>query len=148
MPHSAIATRTRKQAQTLRRGPTDAERKLWYAASGRSSHSGFISAGKRQSESSLLISRGMPASWLLNWTVRSMPKCGQPMTHTRTAWLKSQGYRVLRFWNNDVLKSPRSVGEAIMTAAQRGNIQEPHPQPLPHKGEGSPLRQAARDIFR
>ncbi len=29
MPHSAIARRTRGQAQTMRRSPTDAERKLW-----------------------------------------------------------------------------------------------------------------------
>ena len=30
MPHSAITKRTRRQARTLRRSPTDAERKLWY----------------------------------------------------------------------------------------------------------------------
>jgi very-short-patch-repair endonuclease len=51
----------------------------------------------------------------------------------RTAWLKSQGYRVLRFWNNDVLKSPRSVGEAILAA--NAEMKTPPPTP-PHKGEG------------
>ncbi len=30
MPHSAITRRTRGQARALRKGPTDAERKLWY----------------------------------------------------------------------------------------------------------------------
>jgi very-short-patch-repair endonuclease len=57
----------------------------------------------------------------------------------RTAWLSSQGYRVLRFWNNDVLKTPRSVGEAVLAATQT----TPPPTP-PHKGEGSALAQAER----
>ncbi len=55
----------------------------------------------------------------------------------RTAWLQSQGYRVLRFWNNDVLKSPRSVGEAIMTAAQEAISKDPTPNPSP-QGGGEP----------
>ncbi|MFN3656863.1 MAG: endonuclease domain-containing protein [Pseudolabrys sp.] len=46
----------------------------------------------------------------------------------RTAWLESQGYRVLRFWNNDVLKPPRGVGEAILAAAQKNPTPNPSPQ--------------------
>lgn len=57
----------------------------------------------------------------------------------RTAWLASQGYRVLRFWNNDVLKAPRSVGDAILAATHK----TPPPAP-PHKGEGSAPAQAER----
>jgi very-short-patch-repair endonuclease len=49
-----------------------------------------------------------------------------------TDWLQSQGYRVLRFWNNDVLKSPRSVGEAILAASKH-----PTPNPSP-QGGGEP----------
>src|SRR3954447_17908194 len=30
MPHTAITKRTRGQARTLRRSPTDAERKMWF----------------------------------------------------------------------------------------------------------------------
>ena len=29
---------------------------------------------------------------------------------------KSQGYRVLRFWNNDVLENTEGVAEAILSA--------------------------------
>jgi len=46
----------------------------------------------------------------------------------RTQWLQSQGYRVLRFWNNDVLTSPRSVGEAVLAAAQKNPTPSPSPQ--------------------
>ena len=34
----------------------------------------------------------------------------------RTKWLESQGYRVLRFWNDEVLDSTESVIEAIAEA--------------------------------
>ncbi|HHS8395147.1 TPA: DUF559 domain-containing protein, partial [Legionella anisa] len=32
----------------------------------------------------------------------------------RTAWLNAQGFKVLRFWNNDVLQQTASVIEAIL----------------------------------
>jgi len=34
----------------------------------------------------------------------------------RTVWLEAQGYRVLRFWNNDVLSNTDGVIEAIRVA--------------------------------
>jgi very-short-patch-repair endonuclease len=37
----------------------------------------------------------------------------------RTAWLESQGCRVLRFWNSDVLARPESVMDAIYAAIGR-----------------------------
>ncbi|MEA2903454.1 MAG: hypothetical protein QOI12_841 [Alphaproteobacteria bacterium] len=49
----------------------------------------------------------------------------------RTEWLQSQGYRVLRIWNNDVLKTPRAVGEAILAAAQANAAMPKSPTPFP-----------------
>ena len=34
----------------------------------------------------------------------------------RTRWLESQGFRVLRFWNNDVLTNIEGVVDVIMEA--------------------------------
>lgn len=34
----------------------------------------------------------------------------------RTAWLEGQGYRALRFWNNEVLQDTDAVREAIRSA--------------------------------
>jgi hypothetical protein len=34
----------------------------------------------------------------------------------RTAWLESQGYRLLRFWNNDVAQNIGEVMEAVYAA--------------------------------
>jgi very-short-patch-repair endonuclease len=36
----------------------------------------------------------------------------------RTAWLESQGWRVIRFWNHDVLTNTDGVVEAILRALQ------------------------------
>ncbi len=37
----------------------------------------------------------------------------------RTAWLKTEGFRVIRFWNNQVLEETDAVREAIFMAVQR-----------------------------
>ena len=42
----------------------------------------------------------------------------------RTLWLNSRGYRVIRFWNNQVLVETEAVLDAIALT-------------LPHKGEGN-----------
>ena len=49
----------------------------------------------------------------------------------RTAWLESQGFRVLRFWNHDVLERTDVVLEMIRAAV----LEIPPPYP-PRKGEG------------
>ena len=40
----------------------------------------------------------------------------------RTAWLESQGFRVIRFWNNQVLEEIDGVQEAILL-----EIRDPSP---------------------
>jgi len=50
---------------------------------------------------------------------------------TRDAYLQSKGFRVLRFWNNDVLSNregvPRTILEALARCAPGGAA--PHPAP-------------------
>jgi very-short-patch-repair endonuclease len=50
----------------------------------------------------------------------------------RTAILESEGYRVIRFWNNEVLGNPDGVWSVLDRV-----LTEPHPHPnLPHRGGG------------
>ncbi len=37
----------------------------------------------------------------------------------RTAWLESEGFKVIRFWNNQVLQETDAVREAIFLVVQR-----------------------------
>jgi len=48
----------------------------------------------------------------------------------RTAWLESRGYKVLRFWNNDVLKNKEGVLTAILLVLKMA------PSPLEGEGRG------------
>ena len=52
---------------------------------------------------------------------------------SRTAWLNSRGFRVLRFWNYQVFEEPESVLETIWLAVR----QAPSPRPSPARGEGA-----------
>ena len=52
---------------------------------------------------------------------------------SRTHFLKGQGYRVLRFWNNEVLENPDGVYKTIVD--ELGRI-PPSPLCPPIKGEG------------
>ena len=128
MPHSAIAKRTRTRARTLRHGPTDAERKLWYLLR---SLKPLEIHFRRQAPIGIYIA---DFAWYAGKLVIELDgsqhaEARQDYDKQRTAWLESQGYRVLRFWNNDVLKSPRSVGEAILAASKH-----PTPNPSPQGG--------------
>jgi len=51
----------------------------------------------------------------------------------RTQWLQSQGFRILRFWNNEVIERRDDVLESIIRALR----EYPSPQPLSHKGRGA-----------
>ena len=101
------ALRSRQQ----RNNPTDAERKLWRHIRNRQV------AGER-------FNRQVPIGpYICDFAAR-VPKLvieldgGQHALSTdfderRTAYLEQQGYRVLRFWNNDVLENVDGVVAVI-----------------------------------
>ena len=57
----------------------------------------------------------------------------------RTAWLERRGYKVVRFWNRDVLETVEGVVEAILAELRDRDPPppaRPPPRPSPCKGEG------------
>jgi len=54
----------------------------------------------------------------------------------RTQYLNARGYRVLRFWNNDVLHNIDGVCEAILTALETTTPPTPNPSPPQAGGRG------------
>ena len=52
----------------------------------------------------------------------------------RSGYLEDKGYRVLRFWNNEVLTETESVLTFVLSSLGR-NVTPPHPGPLP-EGRG------------
>ena len=53
----------------------------------------------------------------------------------RTAALEAKGFRVIRFWNNDVVDNFEGVVQTI-----ERELKHPHPNPLPQAGEGAETR--------
>jgi very-short-patch-repair endonuclease len=49
----------------------------------------------------------------------------------RTRYIEKQGFRVIRFWNNDVLQNMPGVLETVLTHLARRTTEPPRPQ-----GEG------------
>jgi very-short-patch-repair endonuclease len=116
----------------MRRAPTDAERRMWHVLRSLKPLGVHL---RRQAPIGAYIADFAWYEGKLVVEIDGSQHVDRQLSHDlqRTAWLKSQGYRVLRFWNNDVLKSPRSVGEAILAA--NAEMKTPPPTP-PHKGEG------------
>jgi very-short-patch-repair endonuclease len=138
MPHTAIAKRTRDHAQRMRRAPTDAERRMWHILRTLKPLGMHF---RRQAPIGSYVADFVWYDGKLVIEIDGSQHADRQQSYDaqRTAWLQSQGYRVLRFWNNEVLKTPRSVGEAILAA--HAETKTPPPTP-PHKGEGSTAVQA------
>jgi very-short-patch-repair endonuclease len=54
----------------------------------------------------------------------------------RSQFFESQGYRVIRFWNNDVFNAMDGVLEAILAAASSAPLPGASRLSLPPEGEG------------
>ena len=57
----------------------------------------------------------------------------------RTAFLQAQGYRVLRFWDNEALRNTDGVLERIVQTLSPSHT-SPSPRPSPQRGEGEGRR--------
>jgi very-short-patch-repair endonuclease len=117
-------------ARAMRLAPTDAERKLWWHLRHRLPLPG--THFRRQVRLGNYIvdfaSHGLKIVVELDG--------GQHVTQVkrdeaRSLFLTSEGYRVLRFWNNDVMANIDGVLEVVHNAI----LATPTPTP-PHKGEG------------
>ncbi|QEX19325.1 DNA methylase [Hypericibacter terrae] len=103
-----------KDARRLRKDATDAERKLWSALSGQQLD-GFkfrrqVPIGDFIADFACLSAR------LIVEVDGGQHDAEREKDAARTAWLNSRGYRVIRFWNNDVLANLEGVVRTILTA--------------------------------
>ncbi len=118
------------RAREMRLSPTAAERKLWWHIRHRLSLP--VSHFRRQ------VRLGHYIVDFANHDLKFVIELdgGQHAERTggdarRTRFLESEGYRVLRFWNSEVLSNIDGVLEVIQSAV----VATPTPTP-PHKGEG------------
>jgi very-short-patch-repair endonuclease len=117
----------RGTAKRLRKDSTDTERHLWKYLR------------KRQIESFKFRRQQPVGSYVVNFEKKVVIELdgGQhalnPGDKIRDKWLRAEGYRVLRFWDNQVFSNTEGVLETIRDA-----LLTPHPSPCPSplRGEG------------
>ncbi|PZO72719.1 MAG: endonuclease domain-containing protein [Sphingomonas taxi] len=126
--------RPTERARDLSNDTTNAEQMLW----------GQLKGSRLQD---LKFSRQMPiAGYFADFVCRSHKLIveldgsqhvgASAYDASRTQALEAAGYRVIRFWNNDLTSNMPGVLETILAAAI-GTERAPTPQPPPASGRGS-----------
>ena len=113
----------------MRREPTDAERKLWYHL--RAGRLGNLKFRRQHPVPPYIVDFCCLDRKLIVELDGSQHS--PSIDAARTAYLESQGFNVVRFWDNDVLLRTDLVLEAIWNAT---HAPDPLPNPSP-EGRGA-----------
>ncbi|KAF0163243.1 MAG: hypothetical protein FD157_3241 [Rhodocyclaceae bacterium] len=124
------APRLTKIARKLRHCMTDAERKLWSRLRAHQLGAHF----RRQAPLGAYVLDFVCFTARVVVEVDGGQHADSAKDLMRDAWLRAQGFQVLRFWNNEVLGNIDGVLETIM--AKLNSAESPPPQPSPIKWEG------------
>ena len=123
------------RARAMRREPTDAERKLWqYLRNGQLGGWHF----RRQHPIPPYILDFACVDVCVAIEVDGGQHADSTYDAVRDGHLRRLGWRVLRFWNNDVLSNPEGVARMILEGlgGSRFADTDPHPNPPPLGGGG------------
>jgi very-short-patch-repair endonuclease len=113
-----MPSRVTRRARRLRRDATDAERVLWRALRELQTPHGRF---RRQHRiGSYVVDFACTRAALVIAVDGGQHSCRADADAARTAFLKSQGCRVIRFWNNDVLNNLEGVVQRIQAALAEG----------------------------
>ena len=136
MPHRDVSPLQRSRARTLRSEMTEAEGRIWQRLR---AHRFQGASFRRQFPIGRYVVDFVCLDARLIIEIDGGQHSGAAHDVERDEWLRSQGFRILRFWNNDVLRNLRGALERISEA-----LSSPAPPSLilPRKGVGdrpSPL---------
>ncbi|WP_420426256.1 endonuclease domain-containing protein [Algiphilus sp.] len=122
------------RARQLRQQGTEAERRLWYHLRGRR-----LAGWKFRRQHAIgpyFVDFVCLDAGLIVEVDGSQHIEQRASDARRSAYLESCGFRVLRFWNDEVLSQTDQVLEAILLALGGAGRLPPHPNPSPPRGEG------------
>jgi very-short-patch-repair endonuclease len=116
MPPKRSNPKTMHRAGELRRNLTPAEQRLWAVL--RNQQINGVRFRRQHAIGNFIVDFCAPHQKLIIELDGSQHLEQEHYDAERTAFLESQGYRVLRFWNMDVMKDLRGVITAIQNALQ------------------------------
>jgi very-short-patch-repair endonuclease len=130
--HIEIPQRLRLNAKQMRKAPTDGERKFWHAV-------------RAQRLGGLLFRRQVPiAGYIVDFVCHEKrlvveidgakhgTEAERARDAARTEVLVREGYRVIRFWNEDVARHLSGVLDRILHEADRDGLTVP---PVPDQSK-------------
>ena len=137
MPHRAFAASQRNSARRLRSSMSEAEKRLWYHL--RAHRFGGVSFRRQTLIGPYTVDFVChDANLIIELDGGQHGSTGQARRDAeRTAWLAARGYKVLRFWNNDVLRNTEGVLELIAAELDQTPLparREAASRPPPHGG--------------
>jgi very-short-patch-repair endonuclease len=112
---ASVSSNQRSRARAMRGAPTDSELRLWRLLRDRRL-SGFKFRG--QVPVGLYIVDFLCIGAKLIVEADGSRHAESPRDNIRNAYLASQGWKVLRFWNNEVLQNREGVLETILAHAR------------------------------
>ena len=119
-------------ARRLRREATDAERRLWYYL--RNRRLGGLKFKQQETIGPFIADFACIECKLI--VEADGGQHSDARDAARTDYLESLGWRLLRFWNNDILQQTDAVLQTILAACIERQKGKPSPCPLPQAGEG------------
>jgi very-short-patch-repair endonuclease len=131
-PLSRSRERARVRARSLRETPSDAEALLWYHL--RDRRLANYKFRRQRPIGPYFADFACLEARLVVELDGGQHLEAVAYDQSRTRFMHDHGYRVLRFWNDEVLTQTDAVRERILQALQEDN---PHPNPLPQAGEGA-----------
>ena len=140
MPRYRVEEYKRTQAKTLRHALTEAELYLWQLL-------------RSRQISDLKFRRQVPVGpWIADFVcfehmliveADGSQHAESRRDEIRDADLRRRGFRILRFWNNDILVNPNGVLEKLLSETEEPpSPRGLRPRPSPTRGEGPRARGA------
>ncbi|MDG4878446.1 endonuclease domain-containing protein [Mesorhizobium sp. WSM4935] len=120
MPHQPVAPAKRNFARSMRREPTEAEDRLWQELRGRRLDNIKF---RRQAPIGRFVADFLCAEARLIVEIDGSQHAESRHDQERDAELKARGFRVLRFWNDDVLKELDAVCDTIIAYVRDQSLQ-------------------------
>jgi len=128
-------TEALKRTRRLRRDSTDAEKKLWSIL--RNRHLDGVKFRRQVAVGAYVADFLCLEARLIVELDGGQHDAQAGYDARRTRALEAEGYRVIRFWNDDVLANLEGVAEVLRTALRYPSPSQPAAGPLPlPRGEG------------
>ena len=116
--HRRTTPKTFARAKELHRNMTPAEAKLWQHLRAHRMHN--IHFRNQHAIGNYVVDFCAPRKKLIIEVDGSQHLAQQEYDEKRTQYLEARGYRVLRFWNNDVMNDTETVLKVIWSALNEG----------------------------